>query len=133
MTLIHKEDPAAVIWREIGDDLKGFDISAQGVLVATYKRADDAMTSGGVILAHQVVKDDEFQSKAGLVVMLGRRAFVDDEHVQWHGYRCDVGDWVMFKASEGMKMAIGGPGGAHVSLLSDVFLKIKIPTCNSVF
>ena len=91
------------------------------------------MTSGGVMLAHQVVKDDEFQSKTGLVVKLGRRAFVDDEHVQWHGYRCDVGDWVIFKASEGMKMAIGGSGGAHASLLSDVFLKIKVPHADSVF
>lgn len=133
LTLVHKEDPAAVIWREIGDGLKGFDIAAQGVLVATYKRADDAMTSGGVLLAHQVVKDDEFQSKVGLVVKLGRRAFEDDEHVKWYGYRCDVGDWVMFKASEGLKMAIGGSGGAHCRLLSDVFLKMKVPHADAVF
>ena len=131
--LVHKEDPAAVIWSEIGDAIKDFDIAAQGVLVATYKRPDDAMTSGGIMMPHHVVKDDEFQSKTGLVVKLGRRAFEDDEHVQWHGYRCDPGDWVVFRASDGLKMALGGPGGVHVRLISDVFLKIKVPHADAVF
>lgn len=131
--LVHKEDPAAVIWRELGEDLNDFDIAAQGVLVATYKRPDDSVTSGGVIMPHHVVKDDEFQSKTGLVVKLGRRAFVDDEHVQWNGYRCDIGDWVIFRASDGMKMGIGGPGGVHVRLISDVFLKMKVPHADAVF
>ncbi len=131
--LVHAEEPAKAIWRELGTMLEGFDIAAQGVLVATYKRPDDVKTSGNVILPHQVVKDDEFQSKTGLVVMLGRRAFEDDEHVKWHGFRCDVGDWVIFKASEGMKMLVGGGGGVHCRLISDVYLKIKVPHADAVF
>ena len=132
LKLIHTEAPSLKIWRELGS-LDGFDIAAQGVLVATYKRPDDIKTEGNVILAHAVVKDDEFQSKTGLVVKLGRRAFIDDEHVQWHGYRCDVGDWVMFKASEGLKMEIPGSGGVHCRLISDVHLKMKVPHADAVF
>lgn len=131
--LMHTEEPAKRIWRELGTALDGFDISNQGVLVATYERPADIKTEGGVLMPHQVVKDDRFQSKSGLVVMLGRRAFVDDEHIQWHGFRCDIGDWVMFKASEGIKMEIPGPGGVHCRLISDVYLKMKIPHADAVF
>jgi co-chaperonin GroES (HSP10) len=131
--LIHKEDPAAIIWREIGDGIEGFDIAAQGVLVATYKREADVMSAGGVLYPHAAVKDDEFQSKTGLVVKLGRRAFIDDEHIQWNGFRCDVGDWVIFRASDGIRMSLGGPGGAHCRLMADVYLKIKVPNADAVF
>jgi hypothetical protein len=131
--LVHAEAPALAIWRELGDQLDGFDIAAQGVLVATYKRPDDVMTEGKVLLPHQVVKDDEYQGKVGLVVKLGRRAFVDDEHIQWYGYRCDPGDWVIFRPSDGIKMAIGGPGGVHCRLIADAYLKVKIPHADAVF
>jgi co-chaperonin GroES (HSP10) len=131
--LVHKEDPATIIWRDIGAGLEGFDIAAQGVLVATYKRTAGTMTAGGIEIPEEVVKDDEFQSKTGLVVKLGRTAFCDDEHVKFHGYRCDVGDWVIFRASDGMRMKIGGMGGVHCRLISDVYLKIKVPHADSVF
>jgi hypothetical protein len=131
--LVHAEPPAQAIWRELGDQLDGFDIAAQGVLVATYKRAAGTKTAGGVEVPEEVVKDDEFQSKTGLVVKLGRRAFVDDEHVQWYGYRCDPGDWVIFRGSDGLKMAIGGPGGVHCRLIADVHLKMKVPHADAVF
>jgi hypothetical protein len=131
--LVHAEAPALAIWRELGNVLDDFDIAAQGVLVATYKRPAGIKTAGGVEVPQEVVKDDEFQSKTGLVVKLGRRAFTDDEHIQWNGYRCDVGDWVVFRGSDGMKMAIGGPGGVHVRLISDVHLKMKVPHADAVF
>jgi co-chaperonin GroES (HSP10) len=128
--LIHNEAPALAIWRELGDALDGFDIAAQGVLVATYLRPDDIKTAGGVLVPHAAVKDDAYQSKVGLVVKLGRRAFENDEHVQWHGYKCDVGDWVAFRASDGMKMEING---VHCRLISDVHLKMKIPHADAVY
>ena len=127
--LVHKEDPREVILRQLGS-LDGFDIAAQGVLVATYLRPDDIKTEGGVLIPHAVVKDDPFQSKSGLVVKLGRRAFEDDEHIKWHGYRCDPGDWVAFRASDGMTVTING---THCRLIADVHLKIKIPHADSVF
>jgi hypothetical protein len=131
--LVHAEDPRETIMRALGHSIDDFDIAAQGVLVATYKRPDEIKTEGNIIVPTEVVKDDEYQSKVGLVVKLGRTAFVDDEHVQWHGYRCDVGAWVVFRASDGMKMAIGGPGGVHCRLISDVHLKMKVPHADAVF
>jgi hypothetical protein len=65
--------------------------------------------------------------------MLGRRAFVDDEHIQWYGFRCDVGDWVVYRLSEGIKMQIPGPGGVKCRLMSDAYLKMKIPHPDAVF
>ena len=131
--LVHAEAPAKAIWRDLGKGLEGFDIAAQGVLVATYKRTAGVMTQGGIEIPQEVVKDDEFQSKTGLVVMLGRRAFVDDEHVKWHGFRCDPGDWIIFRASDGLKMQIGGPGGVHCRLMADVYCKVKVPHADAVF
>jgi co-chaperonin GroES (HSP10) len=128
--LIHTEDPREAILRALGNALDGFDIAAQGVLVATYVRPDDIKTEGGILVPHEAVKDDQYQSKVGLVVMLGRRAFEDDEHVQWHGYRCGIGDWVVFKASDGAKMDING---VHCRLISDVHLRMKVPTQDAVF
>jgi co-chaperonin GroES (HSP10) len=128
--LVHKEDPAAAIWRELGDALDGFDIAAQSVLLGTYLRPDDVQTEGGILIPHAAVKDDAYQSKVGLVLKLGRRAFVDDEHVAWNGYRCDVGDWVVFRASDGMKLQIRE---VHCRLISDVYLKMKVPTADAVY
>jgi hypothetical protein len=128
--LVHSEDPREVILRGLGASLDGFDIAAQGVLIGVYLRPDDVKTAGNVILPHAVTKEDEYQSKSGLVVKLGRRAFVDDEHVKWFGYKCDVGEWVTFRASDGMKMLING---VHCRLISDVMLKMKIPHADAVF
>ena len=66
------------------------------------------------------------------MLKLGRRAFVDDEHVKWNGYRCDPGDWVALRASDGMKMDRGSCG-VHCRLISDVYLKVKIPHADAVF
>jgi hypothetical protein len=80
--LAHKEDPKDVILRELGDALDGIDIAAQGCLIATYLRPDDVKTHGGILIPHEAVKDDTYQSKVGLVVKLGRRAFQEDEHMR---------------------------------------------------
>jgi co-chaperonin GroES (HSP10) len=130
--VVHADDPAKAIMRNLGS-LEGFDIAAQGVLVATYERPEGIKTKGGIELPHQHLKEDEFQSRVGLVVKLGRRAFIDDEHIQWHGFRCDVGDWVTYVLSEGMKMQIPGPGGVKCRLLSDARIKMKIPDPDAVF
>ena len=68
--LAHTEEPAAVIWRELGNALDGFDIAAQGVLIAMYERPDDVKTQGGILLPHQHVKEDEFQGKVAMVLKL---------------------------------------------------------------
>ena len=130
--VVHQTDPRTAILDALGS-LDDFDIAAQGVLVATYERPERIKTKGGIELPHQHLKEDEFQSRVGLVVKLGRRAFIDDEHIQWHGFRCDVGDWVTYVLSEGMKMQIPGPGGVKCRLLSDARIKMKIPDPDAVF
>jgi hypothetical protein len=130
--VVHETDPREAILRDLGS-LDGFDIAAQGVLIATYERPADIKTEGNILLPHQAVKEDEFQSRVGLVVKLGRRAYVDDEHIQWHGFRCDPGDWVVYRLSEGIKMQIPGPGGVKCRLMADAYLKMKIPHPDAVF
>lgn len=131
--IAHDTDPREAIFKELGD-LSGFDIAAQGVLVATYTREGDAKIAGtNLIMPEAAVKDDQFQSKTGLVVRLGRRAFKEDQHVQWHGFSCGIGDWVVFRASDGLKMQVPGMGGIHCRLIADVHLKMKIPNPDAVF
>lgn len=129
--VVHEEDPREAILREVGD-LSGFEIAVQGVLVGTYKRPE-TKTEGGILIAGEVVKDDEYQSKVGLVLKVGNMAFVDEGDIHWHGFKAEPGDWVVFRASDGMKFAILGPGGRHCRLISDAYIRMKIPNPDMVF
>jgi co-chaperonin GroES (HSP10) len=121
MSIVHDEDPRKVIWREVGD-LGGIEPLYQGVLVAIYVRPA-TRTPGGIEIPETVVDEDRFQAKAGMVLKVGRRAFVDDGPLQFHGFRVEPGDWVVYRPSDGLKMQIGS---RECRLIPDVHLKMTI-------
>lgn len=104
---VHEEDPADVIWREVGD-LDGIDVLFQNVLVAIYIRPV-TKTAGGVFMAEKTVEEDRYQAKVGMVLKVGHTAFLDDEKngVFFGGFRAVPGDWLTYRPSEGLKMQIG--------------------------
>ena len=132
--LVHEKDPAQVIWETVGD-LSKFKLAVQSCLVGTYMRPADIKTKGGIFVPNEVSKDDEYQSKVGMIILKGKRAFVDDpeNNIFWDGYAPPVGAWVVFRASDGLKCQIPGPGGLHCRVISDVYLRMQIPHPDMVF
>jgi hypothetical protein len=72
MMMHHEVDPALVIKGEIGD-LSSFELFNNQILVATYIRPK--MTKSGILLADQTTDEDRYQSKVGLLLKTGPRAF----------------------------------------------------------
>lgn len=74
------------------------------VLVATFIPSEK--TAGGIILPDKAKAESRFQEKVGLVIGVGPAAFKDSPMAQFHGKEIKVGDWVLFRASDGYEMFI---------------------------
>jgi hypothetical protein len=64
--------------------------------MGTYVREET--TTGGIILPHEVLAEDEFQGKVGLVLKKGPDAFPDPE----------IGQWAVYSVKDGWPMSING-------------------------
>lgn len=119
----HKEDPRSIMQRAIGD-VSWLRLMGPVVLVATYDPVnaaaalgEDLKTAGGILLP----TSDEYkwQGKIGLVLATGPGAFKDsaDGRVRFDGLKADVGDWVVYRASDGIQMMLDK---FHARVLHDV-------------
>ena len=52
--------------------------------------------------------EDKIQGKVGLVVKMGNSAFVDDTNIWFKGINVEVGDWVIFRATDGWSITVNG-------------------------
>jgi co-chaperonin GroES (HSP10) len=120
-------DPALELVDKIGyiDDI---DLFFNKSLVALYVRPEK--TKSGIILADSTRDEDLFQGKAGLVLKKGPTAFMDDGDAKFHGQDVNVGDWIVFRPSNGLKMDING---VRCVLLQDVQVELRIPSPDVVF
>ena len=119
---VHAKEPDQVILDEIGD-LSGHEVLYQNVLVAVYERKE-GMTAGGIIAPAKVFEEDQYQSKVGMVLKVGPRAFQDEGSIKFHDYAAKPGDWVVYKASNAMALLIGV---RKCHLIADVYLtKMRI-------
>lgn len=73
-----------------------------GVLVATY--IQPAKSKGGIIIPDKTRDEDIYQGSVGLVIAMGPAAFKDDRIAQFHGVELKVGDWVLYRPSDGLAM-----------------------------
>lgn len=109
VTVQHDTDPKKVILDKIGK-LPADIVQMSRILVAVYQPPIVERTAGGLFLAQKIQDEDKlehlFQGKAGLVVAMGARAYVDDDQIQFHGTRVDVGDWVWFRPSDGLPVDV---------------------------
>ena len=121
------KDPAADLVEKIGyiDDI---DIYFNKVLCALYLRPEK--TKSGIILTDVHRDEDKYQGKAALVLKIGPTAFKDDGAAQFHGQSVNVGDWVVFRPSAGLKMTINE---TDCVLLQDVQIELRIPAPDIVF
>lgn len=129
MQMQHYVDPVEEIQERIGD-LSEIIVPFNKLLVGIYMRPN--LTKSGIVLPDQVRDEDRYQGKAGVILKKGPMAFKDDDHVKFHGLNPDVGDWIAFRPSNGMKIDIRSKDG-HCILLSDTQVELVIPAPDMVF
>ena len=133
MVMEHEEDPRKEIFDTLGN-LKDVDIFNNQVLVAIYKRGgisdQDRKTTGGIIIPGKVTSDDRFQSKVGVIVKTGDRAFDDDTGVWFKGVKFNIGDLVVFRASDGWEISIHK---VPCRLLDDTAIRARIQHPDTVW
>jgi hypothetical protein len=102
------------------------------VLVATYIPPPRIMRgpNGEAVQFHVSDKaqlDDRFQGKCGLVLKMGPLAFKDDNTVKFGGEKLEVGDWAIYRPSDGTEMFIrdrlgGANDGISVRVIDDTLI-----------
>ena len=105
MIMDHEIDPKQKILDEIGD-ISTFEIFNNNILVAVYQRP--AKTKSGIILTDKTTEEDRFQSKVGLLVKVGPRAFEPNDEGWFDGVKFNLNDWITFRPSDGWNITVNG-------------------------
>ncbi len=105
MIMDHEIDPKQKILDEIGDT-STFEIFNNNILVAVYQRP--AKTKSGIILTDKTTEEDRFQSKVGLLVKIGSRAFEPNDEGWFEGVTFKLNDWITFRPSDGWNITVNG-------------------------
>jgi co-chaperonin GroES (HSP10) len=105
MKMAHDVDPKEDLLNSLGD-LSEIEVFNNNVLVAIYIRP--TKTKSGIILTDDTIDQDRFQGKVGLVVKMGESACVDPSDNWFKGVKVELGDWVVFRPSDGWSMAFNG-------------------------
>ena len=113
-------DAKAEIMENMGN-LEEIEVFNNQVLIAIYIRP--TKTKSGIILTDRTVDEDRWQGKVGLVVKIGASAFEDSTGQWFNGVKINVGDWVVFRPSDGWHCAVNGN---LCRLLDDVNIRARI-------
>lgn len=97
----------------------------QQILIAIYIRPSGKMLGkdGQPInfeIPDDALDEDRYQGKVGMVLKKGPRAFKDDGQVKFYGQDVQPGDWVVYRASDGLKGMIGD---RECRFIPDVYIK----------
>ena len=120
MVMNHEIDPKLVIHNQLGD-ISEIEIYNNQVLCAVYKRPKQM--NSGLYLPEDHLRDDEHQSKVGLVIKKGPDAFIDENEKWFRGTSISIDDWVVFRPSDGWSITVHG---VLCRILSDTNIKGRI-------
>ena len=123
----HVEDPKKTIFDKVGD-LSGIQIFGNNVLIGIYERPK--ITKSGIHLADQTIREDEYQGKAGCVLLKGPAAFKSDDKYDFYGMDVQIGDWIAIFVSDGRKLVVNGQ---LCRLVEDQFVRLKLDRPDTVF
>lgn len=124
-------DPAQAL-KDAAGDLSDYEVFHNLVLVATYIAPNHVMKGpdGKEVQFYRpdnVLAEDRFQGKAGLVLKVGPVAFQDDSNAKFGGVTIKPGDWVMYRPSDGFEFFIRdrrkSNEGLSCRLIEDVFIR----------
>lgn len=135
LDIVHDEDPADRIFDNAGD-LTEIEVFNNQVLVGVYLRDGDgkkeAKTKGGLIVPNAVTNEDKYQSKTGVILNMGPNAFNDPSGNWFANEEFSVGDWVVFRPSDGWSLTLvsyDGNGGRRellCRLVDDVAVRARV-------
>ena len=120
MKMSHDNDPKQELMSKMGD-LSEIEVFNNNILVAIYMRPNK--TKSGIFLTDDTTEQDKFQGKVGLVVKKGPSAFADDTGRWFKDIEVNVGDWVVFRPSDGWSVAINSQ---PCRLMDDVVIRGRI-------
>ena len=130
--MLHDEDPALKIYRQVGMTkpgvLPGFHLHGNRILVGIYERPQ--RTASGIVLSDQTRREDEHQGKAAMVLMLGHSAFKTDSLFDFGPDIVEPGDWISLWVSDGRKIVING---AMCRIIRDQDVNMRIPAPDAVY
>lgn len=127
IAMSHEVDPKEALLTELGDTGK-IELLNTNVLVAVYIRPEK--TKGGIIMTSKARDEDRYQSKVGLIVKAGPTAFVESDGKWFNGLDLKVGDWVIFRPSDGWNITVNG---VLCRMFDDAIIKGRIPHPDSVY
>ena len=127
MTMKHEVDPATDLNKRLGDISK-VEIFNNQILVAVYVRP--TRTASGLYLTDKTTEEDLYQGKVGLVVKAGPSAFKDESGKWFNDIDVDIGDWVVFRPSDGWAITVNG---VLCRLIDDINVRGRIDAPDRVW
>lgn len=127
IAMLHESDPKKALLDDIGDISKIELLNTQ-VLVAVYIRPEK--TKGGIIMTSKARDEDRHQSKVGLIIKTGPSAFVESDGKWFSGLNLKVGDWIVFRPSDGWNITVNG---VLCRMFDDAAIRARIPHPDSVY
>lgn len=127
LVAVHDRDPREEIRERVGD-LDWLRLRVNQILCAVYERPELARYGTLEIkLSDQTRAEDRYQGKVGLVLKMGPLAFVDDAKNKFLPEdKLKIGDWVVYRASDGWQMTLTGDGTETSKQLCRVFVESDI-------
>lgn len=125
--MVHEVNPRDELIYAVGD-LSKVKLFNNQILCAVYKRPEK--TKSGIILTDNTRKEDEYQGKVAVVLKKGPMAFQDDSQTSFNGQDVEVGDWVVFRVSDGWQVTVNG---VLCRMLQDIQIRMTIDSPDVVF
>lgn len=100
----HEIDPKQVILEQYATAVTKVKVNGPSLLVAIYRRPEK--TKGGIIRPESSLDEDIYQGKVGLVIKISHYPADEKELMHFDGQLPQVGDWVFFRASDGLSFGL---------------------------
>ena len=126
MPMLHEKDPKLTILESLGD-ISNVELFHNQVLLATYLRP--TKTKSGLILTDSHVDEDRYQSKVGLLVKKGPKAFEQDG-TWFEGMEFKEHDWLIFRPSDGWSITVNN---VLCRIFDDINIKGRVQDPDAVF
>jgi co-chaperonin GroES (HSP10) len=127
MLMDHEVDPKKKLADEVGD-ISAVELFQNQILVAVYIRPQK--TKSGLYLSDKTTDEDRYQSKVGLLLKAGPRAFEPDGSGWFENERFETGDWLVFRPSDGWAITVNG---VLCRILQDVQVRGRVDAPDRVW
>lgn len=130
---VHEVDPKKEIMKKVRPSLADMTLYGNAILVATYKPPRKARFKTLTLDIPDSLADEfKYQGKVGLVLKLGPMAYKDDDAVQFHGQEVKVGDWVVYRPSDGWALTLS-ENQVDCRMLVEASIRMKIVSPDAVW